>query len=130
MSVIRQSVQLAASPRALYETYLDSRRHGEAVGGRASIDARPGGRFWVFAPDAVRGRILHLVPGRLIVSTWRGQTWKDEDLDSVLTLSFTDSPKGGRIELTQALVPARAVGIIKAGWRGHYWRPWKASLGR
>lgn len=130
MSTIRQSVEFPVPPRTLYETYMDSDRHGAAVGGRASIGRLPGTRFWVFAPDAVRGRTLHVVPGRAVVQAWRGQAWRDSDPDSILVLSFLPSPRGGRVELLQTLVPEHARELIAAGWRAHYWRPWRARLRR
>ncbi len=33
----------------------------------------------------------------MIVQTWRGNVWKKDDLDSILTLVFTNTPKGGQL---------------------------------
>src|SRR5258708_38964560 len=45
------------------------------------------------------GRMLHTVPKRMIVQTWRAFHWKPEELDSILILTFSRDPAGGRIDL-------------------------------
>jgi hypothetical protein len=68
---IHQIVDFPAPPGQLYRTYLNPQEHAAACGwGRVSIVPRSGGRMAV-APH-IRGKFLHLAPGRLIAQTWRG----------------------------------------------------------
>jgi uncharacterized protein YndB with AHSA1/START domain len=128
-NVIRQSVVLPASPARLYEAYLDSKQHARIIDASARITARAGGRFSVWDGD-IHGVILQLVPGRLIVQTWRASNWNKSDLDSTLILSFGPDKKGGRIDLVQVNVPAKHFAGVRQGWRDYYWTPWRALLGK
>lgn len=125
---IQQTVEFRASPKELFDIYMDSKKHSAAVGALASISRRAGGKFWVFGKDAVRGRNLLISPERLIVQAWRAQPWKESDLDSILTLAFYKSKGGARIYLVQTLVPDHAVDIIEDGWKRPYGGPGKSYL--
>src|SRR5439155_206390 len=89
---IEQVVTFRTTPERLYRLYLSPRQHAAACGGwgKAKIQARKGGRMQM-APH-ITGTFLSLVPGKLIVQTWRGSDWKRSDLDSeprhVCTISF------------------------------------------
>ncbi len=124
---IQQSVTFSASPEALYDIYMDSKKHGAAVGSKASVSRKVGGRFSVFG-GGVSGKNLAVVPNRTVVQTWRGNTWKSTDPDSILILTFSRAPGGGRIDLVHANVPDHDQAGIKSGWHKYYWRPWKAYL--
>jgi len=125
---IEQAVTFRTTPERLYRLYLSARQHAAACGGwgKAKIQARAGGRMEM-APH-IKGKFLSLVPGKLIVQTWRGSDWKRSDLDSVLILSFARRPGACRLVMVHANVPdAHARGITK-GWFTYYWQPWKTYL--
>jgi uncharacterized protein YndB with AHSA1/START domain len=130
---IEQAIAFRVPPERLYRMYTNAREHAAACGGwgRAAIQAKVGGRM-AMAPH-ITGKFLVLVPGRMIVQTWRGSTWKRSDLDSVLTLAFERVRGGSRLVMVHANVPdahARSIGSRNSGWYKHYWRPWKAYLRR
>lgn len=126
---IQQAVTFRASPERLYDIYMDARKHAAAINARVSIERRVGGRFSAFG-GMLRGRNLALVPGRLIVQTWRGADWKKSEPDSVLVLALARAPGGARLTLVHANVPDRHAGSIRRGWPKYYWKPWRAYLGR
>ena|SRR6266404_6164204 len=127
--VIRQSVQLAASSDALFDTYLDRRGHAAVTGGKVTISARPGTRFAAF-DGMITGRTLEVLPKRLIVQSWRSGGWQDNDPDSVLLLAFSDGRRRGtgRIDLIHVGVPDHDHDGVVKGWQSYYWRPWRAYL--
>jgi len=125
--LIHQKVTLPASPDELFNIYLDSRRHGAAIDGRVSISRKVGARFTAFG-GGLSGRTLLIVPNRMIVQSWRAETWKTSDPDSLLILLFSKAGKGGQIELIQANVPGHTHTLIKKGWSTHYWARWKRYL--
>lgn len=126
---IQQTVTLPASPRALYDIYMDARKHAAAVGSPVAISRRVGGTFRAFG-GSLRGKNLALVPGRLIVQAWRGNVWKRTDPDSILILTFRPAAAGGRVDLVHANVPDRVSPMITRGWNTYYWKRWKAYLRR
>ena len=64
---------------------------------------KAGRRFQAFG-GTLRGRILALVPGRLIVQTWRGSDWSPRELDSILILTMSPARGGGRIDLSSTRI--------------------------
>lgn len=126
---IHQIVDFPASPDRLYRVYLNPGEHAAACGwGRPSIHARVGGRMAV-APH-IKGKFLHLVPGRLIAQTWRGANWRKSDADSILVLSFLPRRGGARLEMIHTNVPDANAKSITGGWRAYYWKPWKTYLSK
>ena len=78
----------------------------------------------------ITGTFLSLVPGKLIVQTWRGSDWKRSDLDSVLILAFSRRQRGARLAMVHANVPDAHARSITKGWHTYYWQPWKKYLRR
>src|SRR5580658_4117774 len=124
---IQQSVVLKASTEELFETFLDSKKHSAATGMPAKVSRRTGGAFSAFG-GKILGRTLMTVPGKMIVQSWRASHWKDEDLDSILVLRFSQAPGGGRIDLVHVGVPEHDHKGVTEGWPTFYWKPWKAYL--
>ena len=126
---ILQAVHLSAPPARLYAQYLNSRTHATITGGPARVSAKPGSAFSAFG-GTLSGRILHLVPRRLIVQAWRSSHWPKSNVDSTLVLSFHAEKGGGRIELTHVDVPEHDFAGVSEGWEKYYWAPWRVYLSR
>jgi len=127
---IERVVTFRTTPERLYRLYLSPRQHAAACGGwgKAKIQARKGGRMQM-APH-ITGTFLSLVPGKLIVQTWRGSDWKRSDLDSVLILAFSRRQRGARLAMVHANVLDAHARSITKGWHTYYWQPWKKYLRR
>jgi activator of HSP90 ATPase len=129
-TTIEQSVVLPAAAEDLYAAYLDPIAHTAITGSRVEIDAHPGAVFRAFN-DMLTGLILHTVPGRMIVQTWRSQQWRPEDLDSVITMRFLEEEVGSaRIELVHVGVAESDLEGVRDGWTRYYWNPWREYLER
>lgn len=127
--VIKQHVRFKGISAAdLYEIYTDGGRHAAAVGAPATIRPEVGSEFAVFGPDGVKGRILYLDPGRIVVQSWRSNQFTRSDPDSILTLVFSHTEFGGRIDLHHVNVPAGLIANTSRGWREMYWVPWRAYV--
>jgi activator of HSP90 ATPase len=126
--VIQQTVRFRATPRALFELYLDSKKHSKSTGMTARINRKVGGRFRAFA-GMLEGRNLLIVPDKQIVQFWRATHWKKEDW-SVLILTFSRVAGGAQIDLVHVGVPAYDQKGVRKGWPKFYWKPWKKFLGK
>jgi activator of HSP90 ATPase len=128
LKIVQQSVEMPASPGALYSMYLDPVQHAAFTGGgAASITAAPG-TAWSAFDGRIHGRILALMPERQIVQSWRSFEWHDDEPDSVLILTFWPSGSGSRLDLAQVDVPERLYDTLLSGWPSRYWQPWRAYL--
>ena len=123
------AVDLPAPPARLYAMYLNPRTHAAITGAPVKIAARPGARFVAFG-GALTGKILQVVPNRLIVQSWRSTEFGKRDLDSTLILTFRTHGRAGRIELTHVNVAERDFGGVSEGWAQYYFAPWRAYLAK
>jgi activator of HSP90 ATPase len=126
---IRQSVVLKAPPEALFDSFLDSKKHSAITGAPAKLGRRAGQPFTAFG-GALRGRNLLVLPKGMIAQAWRSTNWKKDDPDSILILRFSKAPGGGRIDLVHVNVPSHDHKGVTRGWRTYYWKPWKNYLAR
>ena len=124
---IQLSVTLNATPRELFNTYLDPRKHTALTGAPAKIGKKVGAVFTAFGGE-LSGRTLLVVPGRLIVQSWRSKGWKTSDSDSILVLEFSKAKGGGRIDLVHVGVPQHDRRGVTKGWKKYYWVPWQKRL--
>jgi activator of HSP90 ATPase len=120
---IIQAAVLPASPDRLFDMYLDPMEHAAFTGAPVTIDSRPGSAFRAF-DDMISGRILQVVPKRLIVQSWRAAHWATGDVDSTLILSFWPDEQGGRVELIHVNVADDDFAGVSQGWQEYYWTPW------
>jgi activator of HSP90 ATPase len=127
--IVKQSVFLPASAKALYAMYLSPKRHGAITGGKVIIGPRPGSTFRAFG-GALRGRMLQAIPGRQIVQSWRSRAFRKTDPDSTLIIRFTPKGKNARVDLIHVNVPDHDYQGVNKGWKTYYWQPWRKLLAR
>ncbi len=123
---IQQNVTFKAKAAKLYALYADSKLHSAATGQNASVGA-VGGKFSAFG-GMITGQILQTVKNKSIVQTWRAKSWKKADPDSILILSFEDTKAGGRVSMVHVNVADHDAKGVNAGWKSHYWDPWRKYL--
>jgi Activator of Hsp90 ATPase homolog 1-like protein len=126
-SIIKQSVRLGASPRALFGMYMDPATHAEITGAPVVIAAAAGSPFRAFE-GSLSGAMLAVVAPVLIVQSWRSVKFADADPDSTLILGFSPDGDGGRIDLVHLDVPEHDYQGVTEGWEKFYWTPWRAYL--
>ncbi len=165
--MIAQTVQFTGiSPETLYTAYVSSREHSAMTTGNrpASFFRPPRGEvahgqegdelraFGFTGPDgqpqfSLHARMLQLVPGTLIVLTWKNMGWtyaldpsEITDLDSTVVLTFKKNLTGAEIQLVQANVPDYKVRVPETGeigalssivnthWSLLYWEPMRAHF--
>jgi activator of HSP90 ATPase len=108
--------------------YIDPRRHATFTGHPVRIGSKPGSVFRAFG-GMISGRMLAVVPGKLIVQRWRSVDFGKNDPDSILVLGFFDEGRGrGRIEMAHFNVPRQDHALVKKGWAKHYWKPLRKYL--
>ena len=121
------AASLPAPAERLFHMYLDSEVHQAITGAPVTIGPRAGSPFRAF-DGMLSGTMLHIVPGHLIVQSWRSANWARDVVDSILMLSFVPQAEGGRIELVHVNVPDDDFAGVSHGWEKYYWTPWRAHL--
>ena len=122
---IRLAVELDAPPAEIYAMYLDPGAHGAITGGAVEIAASEGAKFYAFG-RALSGQVLHLVPGKRVVQTWRSNVFRKTDADSIVVMTFV--PKGRKrtlLDLQHLNVPVQDYAAVSRGWEEYYFAPWR-----
>jgi activator of HSP90 ATPase len=108
----------------LFDIFLNADKHSAIHGGaKAKISKKEGDAFSLLNGNLI-GKNLMIVPNRMIVQSWRGNVWKSTDLDSVLSLIFSDVKGGAQIEMVHAFTPSQFTEL----WDEVYWQPLRRYL--
>ncbi|HXJ04644.1 MAG TPA: SRPBCC domain-containing protein [Candidatus Acidoferrum sp.] len=123
---ILQRVKFLASPKMLFEMYMDSKKHSAATGAPAKLSRKVGGA-WHAHGGAIGGKNLLIIPEQKIVQAWRATHWEKGE-SSVLILTFEKVPGGSIVDLVHVGVPQHDQEGVRNGWLKYYWKPWKKYL--
>ena len=127
---IRLAAELAAPRNEIYSMYVDAKKHATVTGAPARIAPRASAAFSAF-DSTLTGRILHVVPGELIVQTWRSSNFKPSDADSILILTLLPQGRGNTLlDLQHLNVPEHDYAGISQGWELYYFAPWREYLAK
>ena len=123
-----------ATPKRLFEAWLDSREHGDMTGGRATIDSSANGSIGLL-DGAVVGRIVECEPNSLIVHELNtADEWKAGRATRVEVRLVTGSNYGGigNPQDDGTTIILRHTGVYAGGvfspdwWESRYFRPMDA----
>ena len=123
--VIEQKVRFKeATAEELFDIFVNPQKHAEIHGGAATEISPNEGDSFSLINGNLNGKNLLVIPNRMIVQTWRGSVWKKQDLDSILTLVFTNTPGGGEVDLVHSFTPDQ----FEELWDQVYWEPIRVFL--
>ena len=116
---------IPATPRQIYDAWLDGDGHSAMTGGAATASPLSGGAFTAW-DDYISGRNLAARTGpahRAVVADDEVSPPEDADLQIEVLLE----PVGGgtRITLHHSNVPDGHTGYQEGGWQDHYFEPMK-----
>lgn len=126
---IRVGGTVAAAPAAVYRAWLNSRAHSAFTGGKATVEARVGGRHSAW-DGYIRGTNLLLEDGRRIVQTWRSADFPKGSPDSRLKVTFAPARGGTTITIVHTEIPEGQGALYAKGWRDHYLAPMKKHFAK
>jgi uncharacterized protein YndB with AHSA1/START domain len=120
---------IPATPRAVYDTWLDSRGHTAMTGSTAKMSAKVGAKVSAWG-GYISGRNPELVPGKRIVQSWRTTKFTDEHEDSTVTVTLASAKTGTRLTLRHANVPDGQTSYERGGWQNSYFAQMKAYFAK
>jgi activator of HSP90 ATPase len=120
---IRQTVSFKASPMAVYDMIMDSKRHQSLSGERAVISKKVGGAFTAWGSH-LSGFNLALRPGKKIVQAWRATGWWPDHF-SIAIFDIEETADASKLIFTQIGVPPERYSGHYRGWIETYWTPMK-----
>jgi activator of HSP90 ATPase len=126
-TIVQDVVFKNTSPGDLYELYMDEKKHSIATGAPAKITSTESTSYSAHN-GYISGKNLQLITNKLIVQSWRAQSWPAEDVDSTFVIYLEPIGPDTLLHAIHANIPDSAVEGIDAGWHKMYWEPWKLYL--
>ena len=124
VTTIKQTVIIPASPEDVYEAYVDTEKHSEFTGSKATSKPKVGGKFTAW-DGYIFGKYLVLEKGKRVVQQWETTDWAEGYSASTLELTFKLSPEGTEITMVHSNVPLEMQEELAEGWEEFYWKPLK-----
>jgi len=126
-TIVQKVVFKNTTPKALYELYMNAKKHSAATGVPAQITNKEGAPFSAHA-GYITGQNLKLVKDQLIVQSWRGTDWNKKEGDSTFMIHLEPKGKNVILHAVHANIPDKEAEGIDKGWHTFYWEPWKQYL--
>ncbi len=121
---IKLSVTLSATPRVVYEAWLDSEKHSEFTGSKAEIQRKVGTNFT--AEDGyIQGMNLTLYRFKKIIQTWRTTDFPEGSEDSNLEVNLDLVKNGTKLTIIHTNLPEGDGLKYRKTWRENYFTPMK-----
>jgi activator of HSP90 ATPase len=119
---------IPATPREIYDAWLDGKRHSAMTGSKATGAAKEGGAFTAWG-GYITGRTLKLEPGRRIVQSWRTSKFTKSDPDSEIEVLLEPVKGGTKLTLRHTKVPDGHTSYRDGGWENNYFEPMRRYFG-
>ncbi len=117
------SAEITATPKQIYEAWLDSEQHSSMTGGSAIASDLVGKSFTAW-DGYIEGRNLELIPGEKIIQDWRTSEFEDSDEDSRLEIGLKALKGGTLVSIRHSNLPEHGM-QYKSGWVENYFDPMK-----
>ena len=123
-ATITQKVIVPASPKEVYDAFIDAKKHSAFTGSKATCNPKVGGEFTAW-DGYISGRNLELEKPKRIVQEWTTTEWPEGYPPSKLELTFKKVKGGTEITMHHSKVPEEQTDEYKQGWIDNYWEPLK-----
>jgi uncharacterized protein YndB with AHSA1/START domain len=124
VTTIKQTVVIPASPKEVYEAYVDAKKHAKFTGSKATSKAVVGSKMTAW-DGYIFGKYLELEEGKRIVQEWTTTDWAEGYGPSKLELTFKKVPEGTEITMVHSNIPKEQADEFAEGWIDFYWNPLK-----
>jgi activator of HSP90 ATPase len=116
--------EFPVSGKQIYDAWLNSKKHSEFTGAKATINNKIGSKFTAW-DNYIEGKNKQLTDGKLILQSWRTTEFPESAEDSLLEIKLEDSPTGCKLTLTHSNIPEGQSESYKQGWIDFYFVPLK-----
>jgi len=122
VTTINQTVTIPASPKEVYNAYVDPELHTTFTQAKATGKPVVGGKFTAW-DNYILGKYRVLEDGKRVVQDWMTTDWEEGYGASKLELTFKAVPEGTEITLLHTDIPKAQEYEIAEGWTEYYWKP-------
>ncbi len=119
---IRQKVVIQASPKEVYDAYVDPNKLSKITRSKATGKPEVGGKFTAYG-DSIFGKYIELQDGKRVVQEWNNTDYGYGP--SRLELSYNKVPEGTELVMVHSNVPEEYADDTADGWTDYFWNPLK-----
>ena len=120
---------IPATPKQIYEAWMDSKGHTEMTGGPADVNPSVGGKFSTFGGH-IYGENLELDPFNRIVQSWRAERFPEGSSDSRLEVLLEEAEGGTKLIIRHSNIPDGQAEGYNKGWQEQYFKHMKEHFGK
>lgn len=120
---------IPATPKQVYDAWLDSRGHAKMTGNRPATVTPNEGRWFTALKGFVVGKNVALEPSRRIVQLLRTREFLESDADSRIEVLMEPVAGGTKVTIHHTNVPDQLARHRDAGWQSNYFEPMKRFFG-
>jgi activator of HSP90 ATPase len=114
---------LPATPKQIYESWLDSDLHSEMTGAEALITDEEGDPFNAW-DGYIWGKNLKLETNKYIKQTWKTSDFEEDQDFSIIEITLSEIPEGTLLKLHHSNL-LDSDDHYKKGWEDYYFQPMK-----
>ncbi|MGD6810909.1 MAG: SRPBCC domain-containing protein [Candidatus Bathyarchaeia archaeon] len=129
VTTIKQTVIIPATPKQVYDAYVDPKIHSIFTEAKATGKPAIGSKFSAW-DGYIFGKYRELEDGKRVVQEWMTTDWEEGYGASTLELTFKAVPEGTEVTLVHSDVPEAQEYEIAEGWTEFYWNPLKEYFSR
>lgn len=116
-----------ATPKEIYNAWLDSAKHTLMTGGEAICSKNLGDDFSAW-DGYITGSNLDLIENSEITQTWRTTEFDEFDEDSLVVISLLATSEGTEVTIDHCNIPEGQT-QYEQGWVDHYFTPMDKFFG-
>ena len=120
---------IPATPKQVYDAWLDSRGHAKMTGNRPATVTASEGRWFTALKGFVVGKNVALETNRRIVQLLRTREFLESDADSQIEVLMEQVAGGTKVTIHHTNVPDQLAKYRNAGWQSNYFEPMKRFFG-
>ncbi|MGO8805191.1 MAG: SRPBCC domain-containing protein [Candidatus Bathyarchaeia archaeon] len=121
---IKQKVVIPASPKDVYDAYVDPKKQSKFTAAKATGKAVVGGKFTAW-DGYIFGKYLELEDGKRVVQEWTSTDFPEGYGPSRLELCFNKASEGTELVMVHSEFPEEIADDAAEGWVEWYWDPLK-----
>src|ERR1700722_7424319 len=114
-TIVQKVVFKKTSPKALYDLYMNAKKHSVATAAPAKITAKTGSAFSTHG-GYITGVNTYLIKDKLIVQSWRTQEWDKKEPDSTFIISLEPKGNDTLLHMIHISLPDKHAESINKGW--------------
>jgi|SRR6185503_1085169 len=112
----------------IYNAWLDSKQHAAMTTTADAIASTKVGDRFMAHDGYITGKNIELAPYSKIVQSWRSTEFSDDEVDSLIEVTFEDAVGGTLVTLAHSNLPSHGM-QYESGWKAFYFEPMKVYFG-